>query len=326
MRTYSAGERFRRPVHDKRGSVFATHERERGSARMRAALGAAGDVQRERSVEEIAIRRCESGGDVARGDAAGGAGRRTGAGRNRDARIGGVDDEAERGGGLLQLPAGFGIGAEEKQGAARGEPDFGAAEGYGFPCGGDDLFRRHRAEGKRDAESMGGAQGKNREGRGSPRLHDRPAGRVFYQCQSCIDPRGVEVPCASLPAEAGDGGKDCRRRIRGSGFGERTERSCGRRVATNRKMPCDLAGLPFGDEPYVGEDAGEVDTAAAVYHDGNFRAKPAGQAGIRDSGADRFGERARVGYLVGVDSRQRPRLDRHAAAHGNAHCVHVGRQ
>ena len=54
--------------------------------------------------------------------------------------------------------------AEEEQGAARGEADFGGAEGEGALREVDDLVCRHAAEGQGDAEGGGGcgSRGKDR--------------------------------------------------------------------------------------------------------------------------------------------------------------------
>ena len=67
---------------------------------MGAALGAAGNVQRE--VENVGVFSGDRLGDVARGDAAGGAGRRAGARGDACARVGGRGDETGGGGGVLE--------------------------------------------------------------------------------------------------------------------------------------------------------------------------------------------------------------------------------
>ena len=78
---------------------------------------------------------------------AGCAGRRAGASGNARARIGGVGDEAEGCGGVSEGQVGGCRLTEEKQGATRGEADFGGAECEGALREADDLVRRHAAIG-----------------------------------------------------------------------------------------------------------------------------------------------------------------------------------
>jgi hypothetical protein len=117
-----------RSRNDKSGSFFAAHQRQRRFSRMGAALGAARDMEGEGRVENIASLLRDFLGDFSRLDVAGSAGRRAGTGGYFRARVGGIGDEADRGGGASDLRASGIRKAEPAQGALRGDSDFRGAE------------------------------------------------------------------------------------------------------------------------------------------------------------------------------------------------------
>src|SRR5690606_19119365 len=110
----------------------------------------------------------------------------------------------------------------------------------------------------------------------------------------------------------------------GLSFGEDTYDCCPSRISRQCELPKYAALCASGRQPDICLDPVEHGAAAAIYHHGDFRSEPGGEAEVVDAFAYRRGQRARIGDLIRIETAERSCLDGHADANFDAEPVDKG--